>query len=72
MREDEEHDDPDSSSSEELLPDSEVHMDPTLKESMHPDDSDELDIDRLLNDPSYMPLHPIEPPDAPMEAGRLC
>ena len=70
VREEEGPDDLVSSSSEELLPDSEVHMDPTLKEGMHPDDSDELDIDRLLNDPSYMPLHPIEPPDAPMEESR--
>ncbi|CAK9015175.1 unnamed protein product [Durusdinium trenchii] len=70
VREEEDPDDLASSSSEELLPDSEVHMDPTLKEGMHPDDSDELDIDRLLNDPSYMPLHPIEPPDAPMEESR--
>ena len=62
QEEDEVQDDAMSSSSEELLPD-EVHMDPTLKEGMHPDDSDDLDIERLLSDPTYMPLHPVVPPD---------
>ncbi|CAK9110706.1 unnamed protein product, partial [Durusdinium trenchii] len=57
---------PDSeASSEELLRDEDVHMDPTLRDGMHPDDSDELDIDRLLNDPEYMPLHPLQPPGEP-------
>ncbi|CAK9023215.1 unnamed protein product, partial [Durusdinium trenchii] len=58
-----------SESSEELVPDDgDVHMDPTLREGMHPDDSDELDIERLLDDPQYMPLHPLQPPDPSSDA----
>ena len=57
-----------SESSEELVPDDDdVHMDPTLREGMHPDDS-ELDIERLLDDPQYMPLHPLQPPDPSSDA----
>ena len=48
-----------SDSSEELIPDA------SMAPGLGPDDSEELDVDRLLNDPSYLPLHPLEPPGEP-------
>ena len=48
------------SGSEELIPEGELRGEPAA----HPDDTDELDVERLLHDPQYMPLRPLPPPES--------
>ena len=56
-----------SAESEELIPEAEERDVPDPLPGLHPDDTGDLDIDRLMDDPSYYPLHPLprEPPELP-------
>ena len=56
-----------SAESEELIPETEERDVPDPLPGLHPDDTGDLDIDRLMDDPSYYPLHPLprEPPELP-------